>query len=86
MNVSPPSRQGPRLTRVGVVWGLALGLSIPAALTAAFWAPHSSLADLVSTSRGRGNAVVAIGAIFILTGYVLEKLGYPMIHQDDEWP
>lgn len=71
-----------RLTRTGTVWGLMLGLSIPGVLTVPFWAQDSYVAHLVSTDRGRGDAVVAIGFIYLVAMYVLGKLGYPVFHPD----
>lgn len=60
-----------------------LGLGMPGVLTVPFWAPDSYVAHLVSTARGRGDAVVAIGFVFMVAGYVLGKLGYPLFHPDE---
>jgi len=81
---SPQSKSGPRLTRTGAVWGLLFAISMPAVLATFVWAPDSLLAQLVSTSRGRGEALVALAAVFILVGYLLNLLNYPILHPDDE--
>ncbi len=81
-----PDNLPSRLSRTGVVWGLMFGLSLPGVLTVPFWAPDSYVAHLVSTARGRGDAVVAIALIYGVAMYLLGKLGYPVFHEDDAEP